>query len=240
MCLSVKTKADGLRKMEQCHCLSIPVLNSSEKEEEGKAVLCAPTHLRGRADPNLNAVKIENLSDDEEVDITDEIDEQISYTAQQESGKSELLDSPKSQAEQTSWTEPILDPAIVLTARYITKPEQSEVESPESVMLCCEKNDCELVKLNHPKCTSWFFNSEHYGEQSDLADNSILFHCSDQVEEENQIDTPEFKPPDQEVEMDKNIILEEEKQAIPEFFVGRQAKTPERYLKIRNYILDQW
>ncbi|XP_015268399.1 PREDICTED: histone H2A deubiquitinase MYSM1 [Gekko japonicus] len=214
-----KTKAGGLQKMEQNQCLSAPVLNSSEKEEKGKAVLCAPRHLRGRADPNLNAVKIEKLSDDEEVDITDEMDEQLSYT---------------------SWTEPILDPAVVLSTRYITKPELSEVENPESVMLCCEKSDCELVKSDHPKCTSWFFNSEHYGEQGDLADSSILFHCSDQVEEENQIDAQELKPPDQEIEMDKNVILEEEKQAIPEFFVGRQAKTPERYLKIRNYILDQW
>ncbi|XP_077189667.1 deubiquitinase MYSM1 isoform X2 [Paroedura picta] len=234
-----KTKADGLQKMEQRQCLSAPVLTSSEKEEKGKIMLCAPTQLRGRADPNLNAVKIEKLSDDEEVDITDEMDEQLSYALQQESGKSELLDSPKSQAEQTSWAEPILDPAV-LTTRYITKPDHSEIENPKSVILCCEKDDCELVRSNHPKCTSWFSNSEQYGEQGDFADNSILFHCSDQVEEENQIDAQELKPPDQEVEMDKNVILDEEKQAIPEFFVGRQAKTPERYLKIRNYILDQW
>ncbi|XP_060087877.1 deubiquitinase MYSM1 [Heteronotia binoei] len=235
-----KTKADGLQKMEQRQCFSAPVLNSSENEEKRKVVLYTPTHLRGRADPNLNAVKIEKLSDDEEVDIIDELDEQLSYVPHQESGKSELIDSPKSQAEQTSWMEPILDPPVALTTRYITKPEQSEGESPENVTLHCEKNDCELVKSNHPKCTSWFSNSENYGEQGDLADNSILFHCSDQVEEENQIDTQELKPPDQEVEIDKNVILEEEKQAIPEFFVGRQAKTPERYLKIRNYILDQW
>ncbi|XP_022431509.1 histone H2A deubiquitinase MYSM1 isoform X2 [Monodon monoceros] len=50
----------------------------------------------------------------------------------------------------------------------------------------------------------------------------------------------ELKPPEQEIEIDRDIIQEEEKQAIPEFFEGRQAKTPERYLKIRNYILDQW
>ncbi|XP_023558440.1 histone H2A deubiquitinase MYSM1 isoform X3 [Octodon degus] len=50
----------------------------------------------------------------------------------------------------------------------------------------------------------------------------------------------ELKPPEQEVEIDRNVIQEEEKQAIPEFFEGRQTKTPERYLKIRNYILDQW
>ena len=35
-------------------------------------------------------------------------------------------------------------------------------------------------------------------------------------------------------------ITDDEKQAIPEFFEGRPSKTPDRYLKIRNYILDQW
>lgn len=50
----------------------------------------------------------------------------------------------------------------------------------------------------------------------------------------------ELKAPEQEIEMDKEIITDEEKQAIPEFFEGRPSKTPERYIKIRNYILDQW
>uniref|UniRef100_A0A3Q0S3U8 Myb-like, SWIRM and MPN domain-containing protein 1 n=1 Tax=Amphilophus citrinellus TaxID=61819 RepID=A0A3Q0S3U8_AMPCI len=50
----------------------------------------------------------------------------------------------------------------------------------------------------------------------------------------------ELKAPEQEIEMDTETITEDEKQAIPEFFEGRPSKTPERYLKIRNYILDQW
>ncbi len=58
----------------------------------------------------------------------------------------------------------------------------------------------------------------------------------DQEEEEEE----ELRVPDQEVVLDLNTIIEEEKQAIPEFFEGRPSKTPERYLKIRNYILDQW
>uniref|UniRef100_A0A674H2V2 Myb-like, SWIRM and MPN domain-containing protein 1 n=1 Tax=Taeniopygia guttata TaxID=59729 RepID=A0A674H2V2_TAEGU len=77
-------------------------------------------------------------------------------------------------------------------------------------------------------------------EQRDLADNGLLFPSPCQVDEDHQEEAEELKPPDQEVEVDRSIILEEEKQAIPEFFEGRQAKTPERYLKIRNYILDQW
>lgn len=57
----------------------------------------------------------------------------------------------------------------------------------------------------------------------------------DQEEEEE-----ELKAPEQEVQLDAEAIAEEEKQAFPEFFEGRPSKTPERYLKIRNYILDQW
>ncbi|XP_053099066.1 deubiquitinase MYSM1 isoform X2 [Hemicordylus capensis] len=247
-----KTKMDGSEKVEQQHFHSASVPGSSE-DEEGKMALWAPTHLRGRADPNLNAVKIEKLSDDEEVDITDEMDELLSHVPHQEPGKSELLDIPKSPAGQTSWADPILDSAghistVLLTARYIPKPEKSTVESPETTIPCFDKNGHELVKLENQKCDrkgisdgiDWFSSPELCGEHRDFADNSILFHSSDQLEEENQMDVEELKPPDQEVEIDRSAILEEEKQAIPEFFVGRQAKTPERYLKIRNYILDQW
>lgn len=38
----------------------------------------------------------------------------------------------------------------------------------------------------------------------------------------------------------KNIIQEVEKEHNTEFFMGRALKTPERYMKIRNYILDMW
>ena len=40
--------------------------------------------------------------------------------------------------------------------------------------------------------------------------------------------------------IDQSIITEEERQNNIEFFVGRGLKTPERYMKIRNYILNAW
>ncbi|XP_039984557.1 histone H2A deubiquitinase MYSM1 isoform X2 [Xiphias gladius] len=58
--------------------------------------------------------------------------------------------------------------------------------------------------------------------------------------EDEEEEEEELKVPEQEIMMDKETITEDEKQAIPEFFEGRPSKTPERYLKIRNYILDQW
>nr|XP_057928724.1 histone H2A deubiquitinase MYSM1 isoform X2 [Doryrhamphus excisus] len=59
-------------------------------------------------------------------------------------------------------------------------------------------------------------------------------------EDDDDEEEEELKAPEQEVELDMETISEDEKQAIPEFFEGRPSKTPERYLKIRNYILDQW
>ncbi|KAI9251008.1 hypothetical protein BDA99DRAFT_522393 [Phascolomyces articulosus] len=39
---------------------------------------------------------------------------------------------------------------------------------------------------------------------------------------------------------DKHSISEEEKQSNPEWFCNKHSKTPDRYLKIRNHILDCW
>lgn len=87
-------------------------------------------------------------------------------------------------------------------------------------------------------------NDTHYDvlDSSDKIEKNLNDRpYNDQEEEENEDDEEEeLKAPEQEIEMDTETITEDEKQAIPEFFEGRPSKTPERYLKIRNYILDQW
>ncbi|CAG8622773.1 8453_t:CDS:10 [Paraglomus brasilianum] len=40
--------------------------------------------------------------------------------------------------------------------------------------------------------------------------------------------------------LNQNLITDEEKTANAEFFCGKAAKTPERYMRIRNYILNAW
>ncbi|KAF7730834.1 Myb-like, SWIRM and MPN domains 1 [Apophysomyces ossiformis] len=40
--------------------------------------------------------------------------------------------------------------------------------------------------------------------------------------------------------IDKDTVSAEEKRRNPEWFCNKPAKTPERYMKIRNYILDCW
>ncbi|XP_076440609.1 LOW QUALITY PROTEIN: deubiquitinase MYSM1-like [Babylonia areolata] len=50
----------------------------------------------------------------------------------------------------------------------------------------------------------------------------------------------EFPIPIEDRELHTDSITDEEKMVHTEFFDGRPLKTPERYLKIRNYILDCW
>lgn len=50
----------------------------------------------------------------------------------------------------------------------------------------------------------------------------------------------EFPIPIEARPLQPDQILPEEKKVHSEFFDGRPLKTPERYLKIRNYILDCW
>ncbi|XP_034634158.1 histone H2A deubiquitinase MYSM1 isoform X2 [Trachemys scripta elegans] len=261
-----KAKTDDSEKEEQSQYSS----NSLPVADEGEKVAAwAPANLRGRADPNLNAVKIEKLSDDEEVDITDEMDELFSHAPPLEPGKSKLTDIPKSPIQETRgrehtfWSAGYNSAIPQFAEDNFQKAEQGKVEAlefPDIAATRSEKqsvNGDESVKSVYLQFnefteksesdkkgtfddTKQFVDQEHNEEQKDFVNNEMLFHPSCQLDEENQEEEEELKPPDQEVEMDRNVILGEEKQAIPEFFEGRQAKTPERYLKIRNYILDQW
>ncbi|XP_067368277.1 histone H2A deubiquitinase MYSM1 isoform X1 [Channa argus] len=75
---------------------------------------------------------------------------------------------------------------------------------------------------------------------TDFADKTERSLTNRPEEDQEDEEEEELKAPEQEIEMNMETISEDEKQAIPEFFEGRPSKTPERYLKIRNYILDQW
>ncbi|XP_042707343.2 deubiquitinase MYSM1 isoform X3 [Chrysemys picta bellii] len=261
-----KAKTDDSEKEEQSQYSS----NSLPVADEGEKVAAwTPANLRGCADPNLNAVKIEKLSDDEEVDITDEMDELFSHAPPLEPGKSKLTDIPKSPIQETRgrehtfWSAGYNSAIPQFAEDNFQKAEQGKVEAlefPDIAATCSEKQSVngdesvksvylqfnEFIEKSEPDKkgtfddTKQFADQEHNEEQKDFVNNEMLFPPSCQLDEENQEEEEELKPPDQEVEMDRNVILGEEKQAIPEFFEGRQAKTPERYLKIRNYILDQW
>ncbi|NXF82982.1 MYSM1 deubiquitinase, partial [Sclerurus mexicanus] len=254
-----KAKNGDSEKEEQNQCGSSVPMEDGIRAETGS--------LRGCADPNLNAVKIEKLSDDEEVDITDDMDELVSPAFQKETGKSELSVIPKSPVEETKGAEHGFSSAGHSSA--IAFPEEDHQHTRQepgdalvfpAVAATCSQHlngDNNPVTLHYQQYNNVIEKAEQGGpvtsrgtgpgtdqelgeEQRDMADNGLLFPSPCQADEDHQEEAEELKPPEQEVEVDRSIILEEEKQAIPEFFEGRQAKTPERYLKIRNYILDEW
>ncbi|KAM4641137.1 deubiquitinase MYSM1 [Discoglossus pictus] len=238
-----KCKGEVSKKQEVKNSSSLQAFKMEDAEEE-VALTDELTALRGRADPNLNAVKIEKLSDDEEIDITDEEDEKTDLPPY-------IINSvvEKNHGLEDSINEEITHNIIYQSPLRANPPE---TDSPSSPVLSTELEDSESA---HPlSClaateatTTWDEPCKHEGDsdypylEQDSQEANFAHHLA-MYESENEIqdEGEELKPPDQEVEIDRNFISEEEKQAIPEFFEGRLAKTPDRYLKIRNYILDRW
>ncbi|XP_001381159.3 deubiquitinase MYSM1 isoform X1 [Monodelphis domestica] len=255
-----KTKLDGLEKgvpkQKSSSHLQVPDKLSGKKS-------WLSLGLQGHADPNLNAVKIETLSDDEEVNITDESDEFFQIPLRNPSSVL-LFDVPNNtdhkmdprgliHPEGRDWAisatprkdlpSPSQDQRKALplsgTASYLPKSSSNEGRSDHALNDQSSIPSIEGSSKQDEKGEE--VASPEVGQKpKDVLENEVHFHPSCQVEEESPEDGEELKAPEQEVEVDRTTIQEEEKQAIPEFFEGRQAKTPERYLKIRNYILDQW
>ncbi|XP_012691590.1 histone H2A deubiquitinase MYSM1 [Clupea harengus] len=184
-----------------------------------------------------NAVRIETLSDDEDVDITDDLSDEGSQTDQppEMGGGQEGVEEQDSQGEashspQSPPTPPspkASPPRLAEASAYggtleVDSGPSSAVQFDPSVSEEEGKTDLESASLGR---TPQEEEEKHYDTDEE-----------DQEEEEDD----EIRAPEQEVTLDKDEITEEEKQAIPEFFEGRPAKTPERYLKIRNHILEQW
>uniref|UniRef100_A0A8C2EIG8 Myb-like, SWIRM and MPN domain-containing protein 1 n=1 Tax=Cyprinus carpio TaxID=7962 RepID=A0A8C2EIG8_CYPCA len=191
-----------------------------------------------------NAVRIEQLSDDEDVDITDDFrDDGLQSENQPEpSGSPEtnhkeelspmphpldVLLNPLSESGSTAEDGPTDPDADITHIGIDPEPKEesgtcfSESDSPGKHSLS-EEESTERVMYS---CTP---------------DKTESDECPEEEVEEDQEEEEELRAPEQEVLLDLNTITDEEKHAIPEFFEGRPSKTPERYLKIRNYILDQW
>ncbi|XP_063795339.1 deubiquitinase MYSM1 isoform X2 [Pseudophryne corroboree] len=211
----------------------------SEDSKAGAARGDELSTFRGRADPNLNAVKIETLSDDEEIDITDEMDEALA-------DKRDLSDTLINPADDLCHG--IKEETIATVIDHSPSAaghKHTEVAGPEEL---CHNDAGDRLHSSTSGTHGDIPASNPQGDVSPHKDSQEKDACSPPVssprsydhEHDNQYETEELKPPDQEVEIVRDFIQEEEKQAIPEFFEGRQAKTPERYLRIRNYILDRW
>uniref|UniRef100_A0A8C1Y3X7 Myb-like, SWIRM and MPN domain-containing protein 1 n=1 Tax=Cyprinus carpio TaxID=7962 RepID=A0A8C1Y3X7_CYPCA len=184
-----------------------------------------------------NAVRIEQLSDDEDVDITDDFSDDGLQSENQPrppgspdcnhkeelSPPSDVLLNPVSESGSTA-EDGATDPVTNGNAGINT---HIEIDSePE------EESGTRFSKSGSP--------GKHSLSEEESTEREDKTESGGSPEEEVEEDQEELRAPDQEVVLDLNTITEEEKQAFPEFFEGRPSKTPERYLKIRNYILDQW
>eukprot|EP00079_Xenopus_tropicalis_P024395 XP_012817010.1 PREDICTED: histone H2A deubiquitinase MYSM1 isoform X3 [Xenopus tropicalis] len=261
-----KCKLEGFVKEEaKIGTESLQILDFQDHENEPEITDEKPT-LRGRADPNLNAIKIEKLSDDEEIDITDELDEPLRNNPDLVKDITDTTDANKENKLETDIVQQKSNITIEILQTDIPKHvlQQSDIECLDSVhsLTCipspkwmlypqqCEDDDYDHSDEQHcfqEKCLSPHAEhlTDHPDEQHCFQEKCLSSHAEHltvlcENENDSQDEDDEIKPPDQDIEIDRNLILDEEKQAIPEFFEGRQAKTPDRYLRIRNYILDQW
>ncbi|KAL4634948.1 histone H2A deubiquitinase MYSM1 isoform X2 [Arapaima gigas] len=183
-----------------------------------------------------NAVRIERLSDDEDVDITDDLSNDgapwETQTDLSEPGSLEgLHNETTTTSAPTHHHKPSVYPEPPQDALLNWVKEGSADAHYDSTPVLEEES--ELAKLGSPgvQSTSEMEESEVAGQKDAVVGQDVEF------EEEEEED---LKAPEQEVQLCRSDVTEEEKQAMSEFFEGRPSKTPERYLKIRNYILDQW
>ncbi|KAL1494723.1 hypothetical protein ABEB36_010274 [Hypothenemus hampei] len=96
-------------------------------------------------------------------------------------------------------------------------------------------SDCKNVKKKH--------NDNHVDvkETTVTEDVASNLKCNMQKFNENVAkELNSLEEPSAELILDKNVITDLEKVVNFEFFEGRGAKTPERYMKIRNHIINSW
>ncbi|XP_040025471.2 histone H2A deubiquitinase MYSM1 [Gasterosteus aculeatus] len=190
----------------------------------------------GHASAPSNAVHTERLSDgeDEEVDITDDLDGGVKAELREPGGGA----TPDGVQEEPGAT--LLPPPSSFPppspATAATGPGDKEPLPPRTPETTAQRDSKET---GHEDQSSQKGPPE---DEDTASDEKTEQSPADGAEEEEEEEEEELvlKVPEKEKEMEMETIAEEEKQAIPEFFEGRPSKTPERYLKIRNYILDQW
>ncbi|XP_062419451.1 histone H2A deubiquitinase MYSM1 isoform X2 [Pungitius pungitius] len=215
-----------------------------------------PQSTSAQASAPSNAVRIETLSDeeDEEVDITDDPSEEGGVKAglREPVGGATPADAPEEPgATEAKHRHTSLPPPSSPPPPTETGPEDEEPPPPRKAETTAQRDseetaheDTRETLLPRPLPAEALLNSHgplcSTAEETEQSAADGAEEEEDQEEEEEEEEEEELlKVPEKEMEMDMETIAEEEKQAIPEFFEGRPSKTPERYLKIRNYILDQ-
>ncbi|KAK2883590.1 hypothetical protein Q8A67_017227 [Cirrhinus molitorella] len=195
-----------------------------------------------------NAVRIEQLSDDEDVDITDDFsDDGLQSENQPDPPGSPDCDHKEELSPVSPPSDILLNPVSesgCAAADGPTDPDTNENAGIPNIGIDLEQEEESGTHFSKSDSPGKHSLSEEESS-TERADKTESGECPEEEveedqEEEEEEEEEELRAPEQEVVLDLNTISDEEKQAIPEFFEGRPSKTPERYLKIRNYILDQW
>ncbi|XP_066992646.2 histone H2A deubiquitinase MYSM1 [Anabrus simplex] len=119
--------------------------------------------------------------------------------------------------------------------KKLTVTELPIVSSGEEVVRISKENCLDSdEEIEIEESTVGVINEQSTKLQSTASDDS----------DENEMKQPEkiihLPVPTGEVELDPDTITEGEQAYHSEFFEGRSTKTPKRYLKIRNHILECW
>ena len=94
------------------------------------------------------------------------------------------------------------------------------------------ENSTETCKDMTESCTDTTGSAMDYYTPATLRFDYGVLNCNGEL--------VAIAAPDQESDIDRDSVSDLEKQVHFDFFSGRANKTPERYLRIRNYILDRW
>ncbi|KAK3091933.1 hypothetical protein FSP39_023819 [Pinctada imbricata] len=193
----------------------------------------------------------EDLEDDEEIDIENEDDVEENPVLQNRSASPNSVYEKLLKAANASKKTPIKRPVVhnTLCNNYKVvrngisdeqcddKSEENKKESKE----VRENSDTGAVLDSTSHCSDTMseedWSTESNGSNGNEAsqtckpNNAIISHGGEIFE---------FPVPTKERFLQNKEITEEEKKIHTEFFDGRPSKTPERYLRIRNYIIDCW
>ncbi|CAN9500639.1 unnamed protein product [Ophioblennius macclurei] len=209
------------------------------------------------------AIHNETLSDDEEVDIIDTVSD-VDETGDDGShfGTMSTINEPKE--EKKSPSRPAEEEMVALNRAesvnlsHGSVPSQSpepsstlarseETGEKEEDKVCKKESDfvespeTQFQTKSKQKTEDECQNSyDKISAQTDQMEDFCPAGTESSQDQDEEDEESELRAPEQEMELDMETITEDEKQAIPEFFEGRPSKTPERYMKIRNYIVDQW
>ncbi|CAL1547081.1 unnamed protein product, partial [Lymnaea stagnalis] len=242
------------------------ISNKSRKKESRSNSLCSTSDgINGSGDiSNSSFPRETKLSDDDdeedvEVDIDIENDDDENPVLQSRSASPssvyhQLLKSAHIDIETKSNTEHLV------TAQETVKENATEWEETQNL----NAGSTDLDMNADPMCAAEVVvKTEEEDSNSDTAsmyklesmsDDSSKDRPDDEEEEEHHVKTEtivnglvassgeviEFEVPQEEKELQAHFISDEEKHVHADFFDGRPPKTPERYIKIRSYIIDCW